>query len=62
MLAGDPELEEAFGPATEGVERGVRFVLPGGGTAESVITTRIVEITPLAQRGAYAYFRAQGVE
>ena len=52
VLAGDPELEEAFGPATEGVERGVRFLLPGGGEAEAVITKRIVEITPLAQGGA----------
>jgi carboxyl-terminal processing protease len=52
VLAGDPELEEAFGPATEGVERGIRFLLPGGGQAEAVITKRIVEITPLAQGGA----------
>lgn len=52
VLAEDPELETAFGPATEGVERGLRFVLPGGGAAESVITKRLVEITPLAQGGA----------
>ena len=52
VLANDPELEEAFGPATEGTERGIRFILPGGGTAEAVITKRIVEITPLAQGGA----------
>jgi carboxyl-terminal processing protease len=52
VLASDPELEEAFGPATEGVERGIRFLLPGGGAAEAVITKRVVEITPLAQGGA----------
>ena len=52
VLADDPELEVAFGPATEGTERGVRFLLPGGGSVESVITKRIVEITPLAQGGA----------
>jgi len=52
VLAEDPELETAFGPATEGVERGLRVVLPGGGTAEAVITKRLVEITPLAQGGA----------
>ncbi len=52
VLADDPELEEAFGPATEGTERGIRFILPAGGSAEAVITKRIVEITPLAQGGA----------
>ena len=52
VLANDPELDEAFGPATEGVERGVRFLLPGGGAAEAVITKRVVEIIPLAQGGA----------
>lgn len=51
VLAADPELESAFGPADEGVARGLRFVLPGGGAAEAVITKRIVEITPLAQGG-----------
>ena len=35
VLAGDPELEEAFGPADEGVERGIRFLLPGGGSRRS---------------------------
>ncbi len=52
VLANDPELEEAFGPADEGVERGLRFVLPGGGPEESVISKRLVEIAPLAQGGA----------
>ncbi len=52
ILADDPELREAFGPPEEGVERGLRFMLPGGGMAEAVIAKRIVEITPLAQGGA----------
>lgn len=51
VLAGDPELESAFGPATAGVERGLRFVLPGGGTAEASFTKRVVDITPLAEGG-----------
>lgn len=51
ILAGDPALEEAFGPATEGTTRGMRFVLPDGGTAEAVFTKRIVEILPLAGGG-----------
>src|SRR5688572_2160377 len=36
VLAEDPGLAEAFGPATEGVERGMRFLLPGGGSGEAV--------------------------
>jgi len=51
LLATDPALEEALGPATEGTTRGLRFVLAGGGTAESVFTKRDVEITPLAGGG-----------
>jgi len=51
LLADDPGLDAAFGPATEGVSRGVRFVQPGGGIVEAVFTKRNVEITPLAQGG-----------
>jgi len=51
ILAQDPALEDAFGPSTEGTERGMRFVLPGGGTAEAVFTKQLVEITPLAGGG-----------
>lgn len=51
VLAEDPGLEAAFGPATEGIVRGLRFVLPGGAGAEAVLTKRVVEITPLAQGG-----------
>jgi carboxyl-terminal processing protease len=51
LLATDPSLEEAFGPATEGTTRGMQFVLPGGTAAEAVFTKRLVEITPLAGGG-----------
>ena len=48
ILAEDPELESALGPATEGTRRGLRFVLPGGAAGEAVFTKQVVEITPLA--------------
>lgn len=51
ILAEDPELEEALGPATEGTARGMRFVLPGGTAAEAVFTKRQVMIAPLAGGG-----------
>ncbi len=51
LLVEDPQLEAALGPATEGLVRGLRFVLPQGGTAEAIFTKRVVEITPLAQGG-----------
>ncbi|MBM4218827.1 MAG: peptidase S41 [Gammaproteobacteria bacterium] len=51
ILAQDPELEEAFGPAVEGTERGLRFVPLGGSATEAVFTKRVVTITPLAQGG-----------
>jgi C-terminal processing protease CtpA/Prc len=51
ILAEDPELEEAFGPAVEGTARGLRFVPPGGGVTEAVFTKRVVTITPLAEGG-----------
>lgn len=51
ILAEDPALEEALGPATEGTARGLRFVLPGGATAEAVFTKRVVAIPPLAGGG-----------
>lgn len=51
LLADDPGLDQAFGPASEGIARGLRFVPPGGDTAEAVFTKRVVEITPLAQGG-----------
>ena len=47
VLAADPQLEEAFGPATEGVVRGLRFVLPGGEAREASLTKAVVAIPPL---------------
>jgi carboxyl-terminal processing protease len=51
ILAEDPALEEALGPATEGTARGLRFLLPGGAIAESVFTKQVVAIPPLAGGG-----------
>jgi C-terminal processing protease CtpA/Prc len=52
ILATDPNLEQAFGPATAGVQRGLRFVLPGGGqTIEAVFTKAIVTIPPVPAGG-----------
>ncbi|MGE0030515.1 MAG: S41 family peptidase [Steroidobacteraceae bacterium] len=52
ILATDPNLEQAFGPATEGVQRGLRFVLPGGQQIEAVFTKEIVTIPPVPAGGA----------
>jgi len=52
ILATDPDLEQAFGPATEGVQRGLRFVLPGGQQFEAVFTKEIVTIPPVPAGGA----------
>jgi C-terminal processing protease CtpA/Prc len=51
ILATDPELEQVFGPATEGVQRGLRFVLPGGQPMEAVFTKEIVSIPPVPADG-----------
>jgi C-terminal processing protease CtpA/Prc len=51
LLDEDPGLEQAFGPATEGIERGMRFVPPGGTPAEAVFTKAIVTIPPLPAGG-----------
>ena len=51
ILATDPELEQVFGPATEGVQRGLRFVLPGGQQMEAVFTKAIVTIPPVPAGG-----------
>lgn len=47
VLAEDPNLEQAFGPATEGLERGIRFVPPGGSPGEAVFTKAVVTILPV---------------
>ncbi len=52
ILAADPDLELAFGEAAEGVERGLRYVLPGGQQGESVFTKRVVRIPPIPAGGA----------
>ncbi len=47
ILQTDPNLELVFGPATAGVQRGLRFTLPGGATVEAVFTKRLVTIQPV---------------
>lgn len=51
ILATDPNLEQAFGPATAGVQRGLRFVLAGGQQMEAVFTKEIVTIPPVPAGG-----------
>ena len=52
LLAEDPNLEQAFGPASAGVERGMRFVPPGGPASEAVFTKAVVTILPVPADGA----------
>ncbi len=47
ILQTDPNLEQAFGAATAGVQRGLRFTLPGGATVEATFTKRLVTIQPV---------------
>jgi carboxyl-terminal processing protease len=47
ILQADPNLEQAFGAATEGVQRGMRFTLVGGQQLEVVFVKRIVTIAPV---------------
>ena len=47
ILQTDPNLEQAFGASTEGIERGMRFVLVGGQQLEAVFVKRIVTIVPV---------------
>lgn len=54
ILASDPELAEAFGPANEGVERGLRFLSPDGQQEEVTLTKRIVTILPVPPAGGTA--------
>jgi len=51
ILANDPNLEQAFGPATQGVQRGLRFVLAGGQQMEAIFTKAIVTIPPVPAGG-----------
>jgi C-terminal processing protease CtpA/Prc len=52
LLEEDPSLQEAFGPATEGLERGFRFVPPGGAPTEAVFAKGTVTIQPVPADGA----------
>ena len=51
ILTTDPNLEQAFGPAIAGVQRGLRFVPPGGQPMGAVFTKRIVTIPPVPANG-----------
>jgi carboxyl-terminal processing protease len=50
ILASDPNLEGAFGPATAGVQRGFRYLLDGL-TTEVTLTKRLNTITPISPNG-----------
>lgn len=54
ILATDPNLEQAFGPATEGVQRGLRFLRLNGQQVEVTLTKRIVTILPVPAAGGTA--------
>ena len=52
VLEEDPDLADAFGPATAGLERGFRFVPPGGAPTEAVLAKDTVTILPVPADGA----------
>jgi carboxyl-terminal processing protease len=52
LLEEDPDLAATFGPPTAGVERGMRFVPPGGAPDEAVFTKAVVTIPPVPAGGA----------
>jgi C-terminal processing protease CtpA/Prc len=54
ILATDPNLEQAFGPSTEGVQRGLRFLRLNGQQVEVTLTKRIVTILPVPAAGGTA--------
>ncbi|MEX1993967.1 MAG: S41 family peptidase [Steroidobacteraceae bacterium] len=47
ILATDPNLEQAFGAASVGVQRGLRFVLAGGQQLQATFTKAVVTIPPV---------------
>jgi C-terminal processing protease CtpA/Prc len=51
ILQTDPNLENAFGPPTEGVQRTLRFILVGGQQMEAIFTKAIVTIPPVPANG-----------
>ncbi len=55
ILATDPNLEQAFGPSTEGVQRGFRIRHWNGQTpADVILTKRVVTIAPVPIAGGTA--------
>lgn len=52
ILLTDPALQEAFGPAEEGVRRGIRFIRVDGQQFEVQLTKRLVTIPPVPAGGA----------
>jgi C-terminal processing protease CtpA/Prc len=54
ILATDPNLEQALGPANEGVQRGLRFLRLDGQQVEVTLTKRIVTILPVPAAGGTA--------
>jgi carboxyl-terminal processing protease len=54
ILATDPNLEQAFGPAAEGTQRGLRFLRPNGQQLEVTLTKRLVTILPVPSAGGTA--------
>lgn len=51
ILAGDPNLETTFGPPAVGIQRGLRFLRPGGQMSEAVLTKRVVTTRPVPDGG-----------
>ncbi|MBX3703729.1 MAG: hypothetical protein KF822_08145 [Steroidobacteraceae bacterium] len=51
ILLTDPNLEQAFGPPTQGVQRGLRYIRVDGQQFEAVLTKAIVTIAPVPANG-----------
>jgi C-terminal processing protease CtpA/Prc len=51
ILQTDPNLEQAFGPSVEGVQRTLRFIRVNGQQGEAVFTKAIVTIRPVPSNG-----------
>jgi C-terminal processing protease CtpA/Prc len=55
ILQTDPNLEQAFGPPTEGVQRGLRYLRVDGQQFEAVFTKAIVTIPPVPANGTAVF-------
>ncbi|HEU0225369.1 MAG TPA: S41 family peptidase [Steroidobacteraceae bacterium] len=55
ILQTDPNLEQAFGPPTQGVQRGLRFIRVDGQQFEAVFTKAIVTIPPVPLNGTAVF-------